>query len=139
MRNTLKKVIASAMAVASLTMGTAGINVSASDINALGSTEATINEPPSRTGCVFYLSDTNEHLITCVTGPATVYCTVLSNNGAVTFSIRNSSGAFISSHYISSGYSPTFSINVPAGETYCFYVRSPYASPSNIVSVALYF
>ena len=87
MKNAFKKVIASAMAVTSLTMGTVGINVSASDINALGSTEATINETQSRTGCVFYLSDTNEHLITCVTGPATVYYTVLSNNGVVTFSI----------------------------------------------------
>lgn len=51
MKNAFKKVIASAMAVASLTIGTAGINVSAADTNALGSTEVAISE--NRTSASF--------------------------------------------------------------------------------------
>ena len=139
MKNALKKVIASAMAVASLTIGTAGINVSATDTNALGGTEVAISENSTRCIYYFYLTNSYEYYLVSVTGSANVNYTASVNQGGVTIIVRNSNGYYIESHYISSGYPLTFHINVPANEIYYFYVKSNTASPSYVISGTAYF
>lgn len=138
MKNTFKKVIASVMAVASLTMSVASINVSAADTNALGRTEVTISENPTRSSFPFYLTNQAEIYLTYYTGPRTVDITASVNQGGVYVIVRNSSGAEITRFYFSAGYAPSQSLYIPAGSTYYFYVYSPTASPSYVISGTVY-
>ena len=68
----------------------------------------------------------------------TIYYTASVNQGGVTILIRNYAGSLIEAHYFSAGYAPSFSINVPAGKTYYFYVMSSVASPSYVITGAAY-
>ena len=138
MKNNLKKIMASVVAVASLTMSIAGTNASAYDVNYRGSTEVTMSKISTRAGYSFVLSDNNKYFVICVTGPATVYYTGFVNMGSVTIIVCDSSGGFVESHYFSAGYAPTFSVYVPEGETYCFYIQSSVASPSRPISGTVY-
>lgn len=138
MKDTLKKIMASVVTVASLTMSVVGINASATDENNKGSTEVTMSEIPTRAGYIFILTDPYPHFIISVTGPANVGISIISNNSSFTISLRNSLGNIVESHYFSAGYFPTFSVYVPAGETYCFYIQSSMASQSNPVSGTVY-
>ena len=138
MKNAFKKVIASAMAVTSLTMGTVGINVSATDTNALGNTEITVNENPTRSSFNFVLYNQSEIYLTAITGSRFVNYSASVNQGVLTIIVYNSSGYIVDSLSISAGYAPTFHINVPAYEVYYFYVKSNTASPSNIISGTAY-
>ena len=138
MKNVLKKVIASAMAVTSLTMGTVGINVSATDTNALGNTEITVNENPTRSSFSFVLYNQSEIYLTAITGSRSVNYSASVNQGGVIINIRNTSGSLIESHYVSAGYATSFSTYVPAGKTYYFYVMSSVASPSYVITGTAY-
>jgi len=138
MKNAFKKVIASAMAVTSLTMGTVGINVSATDTNALGNTEITVNENPTRSSFNFVLYNQSEIYLTAITGSRSVNYSASVNQGGVIINIRNTSGSLIESHYVSAGYATSFSTYVPAGKTYYFYVMSSVASPSYVITGTAY-
>lgn len=134
MKNVLKKVIASAMAVASLTISAAGINVNATDTSALGSTETAISENPTRSDFPFYLTNQAESYLTYYNGKKTVYYTASVNQGGVTIIVKDSSGNEKGRAYFSASYAPTASINIPAGSTYYFYAYSSTASPSYVIS-----
>jgi len=139
MKNTLKKVIASAMAVASLTISAAGINVSATDTNAFGSTSAGTNDNRFYESHYFSLSDHSEHYLTEFVGTVTVHYAASVNQGGVTIVVRDSDNNYKDSHYISAGSSASFSIDVPSGKTYKFYAKSSTASPSYVISGYAYF
>jgi hypothetical protein len=139
MKNTFKKVIASLMAVASLSMSVAGINVNAADSNALGSTEVAISENPSRSGIPFYLTNQIYQNLTNFAGPRTVYCSASVNQGGVSIVAKNAANEEVESLYFSAGYSPSVAINIPPGSTYYFYACSSTASPSYVISGIAYF
>jgi hypothetical protein len=137
MKNTLKKVIASAMAVASLTISTAGLNVNATGTNALGSTEDIMSEIPTRTSYSFTLRNSNEQGVVFVSGPKLKYYTASVSSNGVNIIIRDESDELIDSHYFSAGYAPSYYVYVPEGEDYYFYAQSNAASSSNPISVTL--
>jgi len=137
MKNTLKKVIASAMAVASLTISTAGLNVNATGTNALGSTEDIMSEIPTRTSYSFTLRNSNEQEVVLVHGPKLAYYTASVSSNGVNILVYNSSEEFIDSHYFSAGYAPSYYVYVPEDEYYYFSAQSNAASSSNPISVTL--
>lgn len=139
MKNVYKKFIASVIAVSSLTISTAGINVNAADTNALRSNEGAISRITYYESRNFDLSGQYEELLTGIEGSRTVSYTASVNQSGVTIIVKNNYGFTVESHYFSAGYAPTFYVDVPSNQVYKFYAYSSTASSSSHVIGTAYF